>query len=71
MVSIPVVTEEVLQALADLAASDGTTIFFSSHQLVEVEQICDSVCILDEGQVVIDGVLGRLEIEVPANRAGF
>jgi len=57
----PAVTEEVLQALADLAASDGATIFFSSHQLAEVEQICDSVCILDEGQVVIDGVLDDLK----------
>lgn len=33
----PAVTEEILQALADLAASDGTTVFFSSHQLAEVE----------------------------------
>lgn len=57
----PVVTEEVLQALADLAASDGTTVFFSSHQLAEVEQICDRVCLIDEGQVVIDGVLDELK----------
>ncbi len=57
----PAVTEEILQALADLAASDGTTIFFSSHQLGEVEQICDRVCLIDEGQSVIDGVLDELK----------
>ncbi len=57
----PALTEEILQALADLAASDRTTVFFSSHQLAEVEQICDSVCIIDEGQVVIRGELDDLK----------
>ncbi len=57
----PAVTEEILQALADLAANDGTTVFFSSHQLAEVEQICDRVCLIDEGQAVIDGVLDDLK----------
>jgi ABC-2 type transport system ATP-binding protein len=57
----PAVTEEILQALADLVASDGTTILFSSHQLAEVEQICDRVCLIDEGQAVIDGVLDELK----------
>ena len=57
----PAMTEDILRALADLAASGGTTIFFSSHQLAEVEQICDRVCIIDEGQAVIDGELDELK----------
>lgn len=57
----PAMIEDILQALADLAADEGVTVFFSSHQLAEVEQICDSVCILDQGQVVIDGVLDDLK----------
>jgi ABC-2 type transport system ATP-binding protein len=57
----PVATEEALQALVDLAASDGVTIFFSSHQLAEVEQICDRACLIDEGKTVIDGVLDDLK----------
>ena len=57
----PVMTEEILQALADLAATDGVTIFFSSHQLAEVEQICDRVCLIDQGKSVIDGVLDNLK----------
>jgi ABC-2 type transport system ATP-binding protein len=59
----PSMTEDILQILGDLAASDGTTIFFSSHQLAEVEQICDRVCLIDRGQVVIDGVLDDLKSE--------
>jgi ABC-2 type transport system ATP-binding protein len=59
----PAMTEDVLQILADLAASDGTTVFFSSHQLAEVEQICDRVCIIDQGQAVIDGELDDLKAD--------
>jgi ABC-type multidrug transport system ATPase subunit len=59
----PAVTEEVLEEFAGQAADGGTTIFFSSHQLAEVEQICDSVCIIDEGQVVIHGVLDDLKLQ--------
>jgi ABC-2 type transport system ATP-binding protein len=57
----PAVTEDILRALAELAAGGETTVFFSSHQLAEVEQICDRVCIIDEGLVVIDGVLDDLK----------
>ncbi|MGA7831086.1 MAG: ABC transporter ATP-binding protein [Terracidiphilus sp.] len=57
----PAMTEDILRALADLAISDEATIFFSSHQLAEVEQICDRVCIIDEGQAVIDGELDDLK----------
>jgi len=57
----PAVTEVVLQVLADLAASNETTVFFSSHQLAEVEQICDRVCLINDGQAVIDGVLDDLK----------
>ncbi|MGO9008498.1 MAG: ATP-binding cassette domain-containing protein [Bryobacteraceae bacterium] len=59
----PAVTEEVLQALAGLAAAEGTSIFFSSHHLAEVEQIADRVCLIDRGQIVIDGALDDLKTD--------
>ena len=37
-----------LQALVSLVAEEGTTVFFSSHQLASVEQIADHVCIIDQ-----------------------
>jgi ABC-2 type transport system ATP-binding protein len=53
----PAAVEEVLQELVTLAASEGTTIFFSSHQLTEVEQIADQVAIIDQGRTLISGAL--------------
>jgi ABC-2 type transport system ATP-binding protein len=57
----PAATEEVLRELVAIAASQQTTIFFSSHQLTEVEQIADSICIVDKGRAIVTGVLDDLK----------
>jgi ABC-2 type transport system ATP-binding protein len=49
----PVAIEELLQTLSGLPA-DGTSVFFSSHQISEVERIADRVCIIDRGRLVVD-----------------
>ena len=49
----PVATEEVLQAIVGEVANAGTTVFFSSHQLTEVEQIADHVVLIDEGRALL------------------
>src|SRR5262249_46316848 len=56
----PAMTEEVLQTLVSRAAEDAMTIFFSSHQIAEVEQIADSVAIIDRGRTVVAGALDDL-----------
>jgi ABC-2 type transport system ATP-binding protein len=38
----------------------GHTVFFSSHILSDVEMLCDRVCILRQGQVVVAGTLREL-----------
>src|SRR5579871_1962054 len=49
----PVAIEELLQTLSGLPG-DGTTVFFSSHQISEVERIADRVCIIDRGKLAVD-----------------
>ena len=56
----PEATENVLQALVGHAADRGTTVFFSSHQLADVEQIADHVAIIDRGRTVVTGGLDDL-----------
>jgi len=55
----PVMTEQMLQSLVRQAA-DGTTIFFSSHQVAEVEQIADSIIAIEKGRVILEGSLDHL-----------
>ena len=56
----PAVTEEVLQALVAHVASQEMTVFFSSHQIAEVDQIADHVAIVDRGRAVVAGGLDDL-----------
>ncbi|HEV8316481.1 MAG TPA: ABC transporter ATP-binding protein [Vicinamibacterales bacterium] len=53
----PAMIEEVLQALVSHVASEGGTVFFSSHQIAEVDQIADRVAIIDRGRAVLTGAL--------------
>jgi ABC-2 type transport system ATP-binding protein len=56
----PAATEQVLQALVTHVAREEVTVFFSSHQLAEVDQIADRVTIVDRGCAVVAGVLEDL-----------
>jgi ABC-2 type transport system ATP-binding protein len=56
----PAMTEEVLQALVGHVASEEMTVFFSSHQIAEVDQIADHVTIIDHGRAVVTGALDDL-----------
>jgi ABC-2 type transport system ATP-binding protein len=57
----PTAVEDVLRELVSITAAEGTTIFFSSHHLNEVEQIAEHVCILDRGRAVVAGALDDLK----------
>jgi ABC-2 type transport system ATP-binding protein len=52
----PVGVEQLLEMLVALC-STGTSIFFSSHQISEVERIADRVCMMHEGRLVMDASL--------------
>lgn len=56
----PAVIDEVLQALVAQVAGDEMTVFFSSHQIAEVEQIADRLTIIDHGREVVTGALEDL-----------
>ena len=55
----PVGQKEVRDVLLHLK-EEGKTIFLSSHQLSEVENICDSVSIINRGRCVTEGSLSEL-----------
>ena len=66
----PLAIEELLQALVG-ASSEGTTIFFSSHQIAEVERIADRVCILDGGTLAEEFSLDELQEDYRRVTLGF
>jgi len=66
----PVSIEELLQTLVATAAGE-TTVFFSSHQIAEVERIADRVCIIDRGALVADLSLDHMRQEYRRITLGF
>lgn len=49
-----------LSQLISEVAQQGTSVFFSSHLLNDVEKLCDDLVILKEGQVIYQGTVDSL-----------
>ncbi len=50
---------DVRRIISDLR-DRGKTVFFSSHELSEVETVCDHIAILARGRLVVEGAADRL-----------
>ncbi|QNI36990.1 ABC transporter ATP-binding protein [Edaphobacter albus] len=66
----PVSIEELLQTLVS-APANGTTVFFSSHQLSEVERIADDILMIDHGVAVLDMSLEQIRENYRRVSLGF
>ncbi len=67
----PAAIDDILRELVSVSGSEGITIFFSSHQLAEVEQIADHVCIVDRGRAIVAGSLDDLKSQYQRLRLVF
>jgi ABC-2 type transport system ATP-binding protein len=66
----PVAIEQLLQELAG-RSGDGTTIFFSSHQLGDVERIADDIVMIDRGAIALETSLDELRASYRLVTLGF
>lgn len=57
----PVGRKAVLDMISALAGR--TTVFFSTHILVDVERVCDTVAILDHGKLLVHAPIGELNAQ--------
>lgn len=52
--------QEMRALIRSLADHDGVTVILASHQLQEVQRVCDRVAILNRGKVVAEGRVSEL-----------
>ena len=52
-------------------AAQGTTVFFSSHQIAEVEQVADHVLMIDRGTLVLDSPMDQVKEQYRQIQAVF
>lgn len=58
---------EIRELLGELA-NMGKTIFFSSHILADVEDICSHIGIIEAGEVIMQGSIDELKVQLMAHR---
>jgi ABC-2 type transport system ATP-binding protein len=56
----PAGIQEMRAFMRELVEDYGKTVFFSSHLLSEVEQMCDRVAIIQRGEIVREGAVNTL-----------
>ncbi len=66
----PAGQRQVLALIATVARERGTTVLLSTHQLAEVEDVCDRVVVLNRGRVVADGSVYAVAQTAAAPREG-
>jgi ABC-2 type transport system ATP-binding protein len=57
----PIGIEQTMRLLVAQVAERGATVFFSTHQLPEVEQIADHVVMIKRGRCVVEGELDGIK----------
>jgi ABC-2 type transport system ATP-binding protein len=60
-------SREVIDLLR-LVASDGVTVLLSSHDMLEVDSVCDSATVINKGEVAMSGPLSLLRSAAPPGR---
>ena len=64
----PAGVEWLLGYIGELSAKRNITVFLSSHQLHEVQRVCDRVGIMSHGKMVLEGTVAEL---TTASEGGF
>jgi ABC-2 type transport system ATP-binding protein len=67
----PMVSKRVLNAIVDEVASQGTTVVISSHNLLELERICDSFGIISQGKVLLNQRVENFKQEIYKVQVAF
>lgn len=60
----PLARDEFIRGLLELTESENWTVFISSHDIGEVERLCDRVAIINEGQLQLHESIADLQQRV-------
>ncbi len=56
----PLMAERTRRLLKDINHTGGTTIFYTSHNMKEMEELCDRIIFLNRGRIVAEGSPGEI-----------
>ena len=53
----------IISLLKKINEEDGATLVYTSHQLKEAEDLCESVAMIDQGEIIANGTLQNLLLQ--------
>lgn len=56
-----VVKDSMRQAIKEINAQYQTTVILTTHDLSDIEQLCERIIIIDEGKVIYDGTIANIK----------
>jgi ABC-2 type transport system ATP-binding protein len=56
----PIAAKRVRELILNLSREYEQTFFINSHNLAEVQRICDRIAIIDDGKIILSGTTGEL-----------
>ena len=59
------INAQVLKRAVRRQVDEGRTCIFSSHQMAQVEEFCDDICIIDKGHSILEGNLSAIKRSYP------
>ncbi len=62
------INAEVLRTTVEEIRAAGRTVMFSTHQMEQAEKICDVVCIIARGRLLLEGALADIKRAAAADR---
>lgn len=67
----PVMRQLVRRMIAEDVAENGLTAIISTHNLRELEDICDHICLMHKGSIIIDRELDDMKLSIHKVQAAF
>ncbi|MFQ5831723.1 MAG: ATP-binding cassette domain-containing protein [Candidatus Thorarchaeota archaeon] len=64
----PIAAKRVRELILNLSKQSGQTFFINSHNLAEVQRICDRIAIIDEGKILLAGKTAELREKLQAQQ---
>jgi len=64
----PIAAKKVRELILSLAKKYRQTFFINSHNLAEVQRICDRIAIIDKGRILLSGKTKELQSKLQASQ---
>ena len=61
------INADLLQSVIMELKDEGRTILFASHRMEQVEQLCDDICLVSRGEIVVKGALNDIKRQFGKN----